>query len=346
MLVAGIFVMIPIIFFGLFTYAVGFSDWWLKFPEPTRSQIALMKMEGLGSGIGCRDNCIGDKLGYRIMIMNQLSKNGYDSGVGELMLKHVTWENKSVDYRRELIGLIRSNEDLKKEKDQSYQIKMPVALLAYLNNVSGNTQVKSQILTSFPEDAAASDAFISNLLALSQDKSKSYEERMQAITSLKNIMTSFDGDKENPTPKHQNIDHVAICDIFLTMAEVEKGKTAEDLKFRRHILNSMNGCLLYKELYKEDFFNRLLAIFYEDGVYPGIQRELMTELGYYDRVDSKKFIETMLRISNDQSLNKITRSDAEYELKEANVEHQPVGMLDEEYYQLKSTLDFYTNLEK
>jgi hypothetical protein len=339
-------VLVPLIAAVVFVYAVAFSDWWLKFPEPARSQLALAKMEELGSGIGCRDNCLGDKLGYRAMIKKQLEVGGYDKGVGKLMLEHVTWEEKSADYRRELIGLIRDNEDLKKERDSSYVIRMPQRLMDYLNQAKGSIEVKSQILTSFPEDAAASDAFISNLLALSRDKSKGYDERKQAMTSLENLMFRIDGTVDAPIPKHKNIDYVAICDILLTMAEKEKGGTKGELEFRAHALGAMNGCLQYKEFYKEDFFKRLLAIFYEDGVYPGIQREIITELGYYKRVDSKKFIETMLKINDDQDLNKIIRSDAEYELKQANVEHQPVGMSDEEYYQLKETLDFYTNLEK
>ena len=346
LLISFIVVLVPVVGFAVFIYATMYSGWWLKFPEPQRSQIALAKMEGLGSGIGCRDDCIGGKIAYRAMIMDQLEKRGYDSGVGELMLKQISWEDKAIDFRREMIGLIRSYEDSKREKDTNYEIKMPGALLEYLNKTDGSIDVKSQILTSFPDDAAASDAFVSDLLSSAQDESKGYEERSQAMTSLKNIMTDFDGDKENPIPKHQNIDYIAVCDILLTMAENNKGKSKGELDFRRHILNSMNGCLLYKEFYKEDFFNRLLAIFYEDGVYPGIQRELMTELGYYDRVDSKRYIETMLEINDNQNLNKIIRSDAEYELKQAGVEHRSVGMSDEEYYKLKETLDFYTNLEK
>ena len=91
LLAAGIFILIPVFLFCVFVYAVEFSDWWLKFPEPQRSQIALAKMEGLGSGIGCRDDCIGGKIAYRAMIMDQLEKRGYDSGVGELMLKQISW---------------------------------------------------------------------------------------------------------------------------------------------------------------------------------------------------------------------------------------------------------------
>ncbi len=342
-LISGVIVLLPLVVLSVFIYAVGFSSWWLKFPEPQRSQIALAKMEGLGSGIGCRDNCLGEKIVYRKMIMDEMEKNGYEKGVGKLMLEQIAWDSKSSDYRRELVSLIRSCEDSKKEKNQAYQITMPKALLDYLNRPDGSIEVKSQILSSFPDDAAASDTFISNLLSVAQDKSKSYEERKRAMTSLKNIMADFDGTKENPIPKHKNIDYAAVCDILLTMSEGESGKTSEALDFKRHILNSMNGCLIYKEFYKEDFFDRLKVIFYEDGVHPGIQNELMTELWYYKQVNLEKYINLMKDISSSETLNKIIRSDASYELKKMNIDHEVVDLPDDEYEKLKGTLDFYSN---
>lgn len=343
LLISFIVVLAPIIAIAVFLYATAFSNWWLKFPEPQRSQIALAHLEKSGSGIICRDNCVGEKLVYRQMILSQLEKRGYDSGVGKLMLEHISWENRGADYRGELIGLIRQNEEKKKEKDQNYTIKIPQALLDYLNKNGGNADVKSQILVNFPEDAGASDVFISNLLSLAQDKSNGLEERRQAMTDLKNIMNDHDGTDENPIFKYKSLDYPAICDIFLTIAEKEKGESPKELSFRAHTLNAMNGCLWYKDFYKEEYFDRLKNIFYEDGVHPGIQRELFTEFYYFQNFNLDKYAQLMRDIVNDKSINKIVRSDASDSMKELNISHEVVNLSDEEYEQLRDTLDFYTN---
>jgi hypothetical protein len=343
LLISFIIVLIPVIGVAALIYATAFSNWWLKFPEPQKSQIALARIESLGSGISCRDNCFGDKLTYRQMIFSQMEKRGYDSGVGKLMIDHVTWESKDVSYRREVVSMIRDNENNKKEKDPNYVVKVPQKLMDYLNKTGGNVEVKSQILTSFPEDAGANMGFVSDLLTLIQDKTKSSQERSQAMTDLSDIMNDYNGTNEEPIVKYNHLDYEAVCDVFLIIAEAEKGKSPEDLNFRKHTLNSLNSCLQYKEFYKEEFFNRLKAIFYEEGVHPGIQNEIMTELNYFKRVDLEKYLKLMVAINSNKELNILIRRSAGRELENNNRQAEKIDLPEGPVEKLFEKLDFYTN---
>ncbi len=324
----GFLILIPCLF-----YFVTFkTNFWTKYPDWLKSGVALSRLEAshFDSPI-CHEGCIAEREAYKKIVGYYLEN---DQMPIELIVDHVLEEELLESYRIDLLGVIRSYEEMKMEEDSGSQIKLPEAFVSYLKKEDGNMNVKRSIIDRFGEDTNGIDEYLISLISVIRDKNLSIDERIPTIWDLSNIIEEEEvGSKEKeggPFPRFKNIDYRLICNLYMNVIEE---KDNEKLRFEAS--EDLYYCIKFKEYYTEDIFNRLVNVLFEEDNHAEIQSELLYNIYLYKDINYEKTIDIVKKIYNKEEFNKFIKKEAAEYLTESGISGYPEPEISEEEWDKK-----------
>jgi hypothetical protein len=329
-------------------YATFQSDFWMKYPEPLRTQMALTHLELTDmDNLICHEDCMFAKQAYRQIIADYLAKNGENSTVFGQVKDKILDEQENIQTRQDLVIALKMAEDEKHKSDSTYQIKAPQFLIDYLSADGGDQNLKDLIVSEFSSDPSLAQGAVSALLEKIKNTSLGIDIRIPAIENLASLVSQDVPGTENstttgPIPLLKNVlDYPTICNIFMSVAE-EKG----DIRLRYAAINNL-PCINYKEFYSEDIFNRLQNLLFNENNHTENQVQIVQSLDSYSFINRAQTIEIIKKVYNNLNLSKFARYVAASYLINNNIAGYTAPKIsDSEWKQNINTMDevrYYTN---
>lgn len=218
---------------ALFLFLTFKTNFWLKYPNPFKTQVAFSRLEMSSYDSLCHEDCMMEQNMLRKMIANYLVEEPVAmSGQVE---DYITSDKVDINFKRSLLMILMDAEKIKQEKDSSYEIKAPRYLKVYLNNQNRDINLKRDIMATFEEQIGLSAGFLDALVKIIENNSKSVEERVEAINDLISIIGKEDenvSQTEGVSPKYPNIKYSYIHDVLFDIAENNESdkikKTAQE----------------------------------------------------------------------------------------------------------------------
>lgn len=321
--IIGIVLSVLIIFIigmGMLYWITFNTNFWLKYPNPLKTQVAFVKLEFSSYDKLCHEDCMFERNSLRKMIADYLVK---EPPAMSAQIKDYLFDNKVIDdFKRELIMAAREGEEIKKERNNDYEIKAPDYLVEYLNTANSSQEIRRCIMANFSTKIGLNADFTDGLFEVIQDENKSADERADAMFNLRSIISEEEegsAELENgPFPKYRNIKYKEICETLISIAE-----NTNDQYLKHEAIDNLYGCYKFKQYYTPELFSRLEEIFYQENIHAGVQDEILTALYIYEDINKEKVIELMKKIYNNESINKFLRSLAARNLKKMGISGYP-----------------------
>lgn len=331
LLVSFAIVLIPVVGLAVFFYATIFSDWWIKFPEPQRSLLALERLESTNKdGDKNIHNTEQDSVCEEIVLKELLNKGG-DGVVGRRIKEDLKNEEKAIDYRRILIDIVRKSEG-EKNKNKDSCINAPVFLLDYLNSGSGNRLLKMKIIDSFSGDEKISDIHLANLLSVIQDENKSVDDKFFAISDLRNVIIAAEKgcNPNKPSDVYKNLNYDDLCGILLRLSEKRNTKDPGVNRLIKRALTCMYECTAHLNS-PNDFFSSLENVFYDKNTTSTVQFQIIKTMESIEVVRESRMDNFMLSVNKNESIVDFVRLEAMKYLKDSDLPYQEVVTKDSFY---------------
>jgi len=246
--IIGIVLFVFIIFaigLGILYFVTFNTNLWLKYPNPLKTQITFVKLEFSSYNEICHEDCMLEQNILRKRIADYLIK---EPTVMPEQMKDYLFDNDVINnFKIQIVIIAREGEEIKKERNDDYEIKTPDYLIEYLNSTSGNLEIKRQIMANFSEQIELSANFLDDLFNIIKDGNGDVDQRITAMNDLRNIISEEEeGNTElegGPFPKYEHIKYKEICETLISIAENVKNNS-----LKQAAINAFSVCEKFKIL--------------------------------------------------------------------------------------------------
>ncbi|MEA3464085.1 MAG: hypothetical protein U9R14_03360 [Patescibacteria group bacterium] len=170
------------VIFGIVIYLSFFTNFWLHYPNPFKTQTALslLEMSVLSDPI-CHETCFAERELYKDVISDYALKN---KDIKEQIKNLILDQEVFVNFQEELIQVLRLIAEKEKQQNQTDKIIIPEFLFSYLNSADGRGSVQQEIMSEFGD--AQDNRLLKNLYSIACDYNINEEERSEAINTIGN----------------------------------------------------------------------------------------------------------------------------------------------------------------
>ena len=169
--------------FGIVIYLSFFTNFWLHYPNPFKTQTALslLEMSVLSDPI-CHETCFAERELYKDVISDYALKN---KDIKEQIKDLILDQEVFVNFQEELIQVLRLIAEKEKQQSKADKIIIPEFLFVYLNSKDGRGSVQREIMSRF--GGAQDSKLLKNLYSIAGDYDLGEAERSEAINTIGNV---------------------------------------------------------------------------------------------------------------------------------------------------------------
>ena len=177
-----------IIIFIAIIYASFYSNLWMYYPNPFKTQTALSRLEmSTFSDPICHQDCFEKREIYKNIISDYaLKNNDVKEQIKNLILDHDVF----VDFQVQLVQVLRQIVKKEKQKNNADQAIIPPFLLSYLYDKDAKGDVQQEIMNQFSD--IQNNKLLKSLQNIATNYNIDEEERAEAINTIGNIGNNED----------------------------------------------------------------------------------------------------------------------------------------------------------